>query len=138
MPARDIFHAPIKKALIADGWNITHDPLRLRWRTTDTYVDLGAEKLLAAEKGHQKIAVEIKSFLGRSMVDDLEDAVGQYALYEELLKRLEPERILYLAISQEAYANTFVDSIGEIFLESKRIRLIVVDITGEAILQWLT
>lgn len=72
------------------------------------------------------------------MVDDLEDAIGQYTLYEELLKRLEPERTLYLAISQQAYANTFVDSIGEIFLESKRIRLIVVDIKGEAILQWLT
>lgn len=138
MPARDLFHEPIKKALIADGWYITHDPLRLRWRTTDTYVDLGAEKLLAAEKNNQKIAVEIKSFLGRSVVDDLEDAIGQYSLYEELLKRLDPDRVLYLAISQQAFANIFVDSIGEVFLESKRVRLIVVDVTAEAIIQWLT
>lgn len=138
MPARDIFHTQIKHALLTDGWTITDDPLRLRWRSTDTYVDLGAEKLFAAQKGNQKIAVEIKSFLGRSIVNDLEDAVGQYALYEELLKRLEPDRILYLAISQQAYDNAFVDSIGEIFLESKRIRLLVVNIEAEVILQWLT
>ena len=65
MPAKDIYHETVKNALIKDGWTITHDPLVLRWGTTDVYVDLGAEQLLAAEKNEQKIAVEIKSFVAR-------------------------------------------------------------------------
>ncbi len=76
MPARDHDHERVRRALISDGWVITHDPLRLRWRVRDLYVDLGAERLLAAEKGQQKIAVEIKSFRGLSVVDDLEKASG--------------------------------------------------------------
>jgi hypothetical protein len=31
----------------------------------EMYVDLGAEKIIAAEKDGKKIAVEIKSFIGR-------------------------------------------------------------------------
>lgn len=137
MPAKDLYHDSVKRALQNDAWAITHDPLRLRWRTTDTYVDLGAEKLLAAQKDAQKIAVEIKTFLGRSTVDALEDAIGQFILYEELLKRLEPDRTLYLAISLDAYLNIFVDAIGEILLESKRVRLLVFDPQQEAIVKWL-
>lgn len=137
MPAKDFYHEHVKNALANDEWNITHDQLRLRWRTTDTYVDLGAEKLLGAERNNQKIAVEIKSFIGRSMVSELEDAIGQYSLYEELLQRLEPDRILYLAVSNEAYLNVFVDAIGEVFLESKRVRLLVFDPDQEVILQWV-
>ena len=47
---QDIYHDIVKNALLKDGWTITHDPLVLRWGTTDVYVDLGAEQLLAAEK----------------------------------------------------------------------------------------
>ncbi len=138
MPAKDIYHDTVKNALIEEGWYITHDPLRLRWRATDTYVDLGAERLLAAQKGNEKIAVEVKSFLGRSMVNDLEEAVGQYMLYEELLKRLEPERVLYLAITEEVYQNAFVDALGEIFLESQRLRLAVFNPDREVIVEWIS
>ena len=137
MPAKDYYHDQAKNALANDDWKITHDQLRLRWRATDTYVDLGAEKLLGAERNNQKIAVEIKSFIGRSMVSELEDAIGQYTLYEELLQRLEPDRVLYLAVPLDAYLNVFVDAIGEVFLESKRVRLLVFDPDQEVILQWV-
>jgi hypothetical protein len=73
MSARDRFHDCVRNALIKDGWVITHDPLRLPWGKKDLYVDLGAEQLLAAEKGQRQIAVEIQSFLGKSEVDDLEN-----------------------------------------------------------------
>lgn len=59
MPARDIYHQQVREALTKDGWAITHDPLRLSWGRKDVYVDLGAERLLAAEKGTQRIAVEV-------------------------------------------------------------------------------
>jgi hypothetical protein len=62
MPAKDIYHEVVKNALIKDGWQITHDPLLIRLTKKKLYVDLGAERLIAAERNTEKIAVEIKSF----------------------------------------------------------------------------
>ena len=81
MPARDKYHNAVRNALIKDGWTITHDPLRLVWGKRDMYVDLGAKKLLGAQKGERLIAVEIKSFAGASEMADLEKAVGQFSVY---------------------------------------------------------
>ena len=78
--AKDIYHEAVKIALIKDGWTITEDPLRLKFGGRMTYVDLGAEKLLAAQKEGQQIAVEVKSFLNPSPVKDLEQALGQYIM----------------------------------------------------------
>jgi hypothetical protein len=50
MPARDIYHASVKHALVKDGWIITHDPLILKLGKKDLFVDLGAMQLLAAER----------------------------------------------------------------------------------------
>lgn len=57
MPVRDRYHQSVKNALIKDGWTITDDPLHLKWGKRDMYVDLGAEKLIAAQKEGQCIAV---------------------------------------------------------------------------------
>ncbi|WP_445240167.1 element excision factor XisH family protein [Microcoleus vaginatus] len=69
MAAKDKFHNVVKIAIEKDGWTITDDPLFIRAEDVDFYIDLGAEKVLAAEKAGQKIAVEIKSFLGASEVN---------------------------------------------------------------------
>jgi hypothetical protein len=44
-----MYHDCVRRALVKDGWAITHDPLVLPFRRTDLYVDLGAEATLAAE-----------------------------------------------------------------------------------------
>ena len=63
MSAKDKFHDAVKQGLEKDGWKITHDPLRIEFGEEDKIqIDLGAEKVLGAEKSGQKIAVEIKSF----------------------------------------------------------------------------
>ncbi|MDB9323560.1 element excision factor XisH family protein [Nodularia spumigena CS-591/04] len=55
MPARDIYHSTVKNALIKDGWKIVYDPLRIRLaRGKNLFVDLGAERLLAAERETEK------------------------------------------------------------------------------------
>ncbi|WP_341527850.1 XisH family protein [Nostoc sp. UHCC 0302] len=100
MPAKDIYHNAVRNSLEKESWYITNDPFILKWGTRDLYIDLGAEKLIAAEKSGQKIAVEIKSFIGASPVADLENALGQYILYYDILSRLEPSRRLYLAVRQ--------------------------------------
>jgi hypothetical protein len=137
MPAKDIYHETVKNALIKDGWLITHDPLVLRWGATDVYVDLGAEQLLAAEKRGQKIAVEIKSFVGRSDVDDLEKALGQYLLYHDILAQREPDRILYLAVHEDVWLGIFAEPIGKLLLDNQRIKLLVFDRRAEVLLRWI-
>jgi len=100
--AKDIIHEPVKNALIKDGWIITDDPLTLKYEEVRAYVDLGAERLIAAERQNEKIAIEIKSFVGRSVIHDLEVTLGQYILYLNLLKVLEPDRKLYPPRGHEA------------------------------------
>ena len=72
MPAKDIYHDTVKNALIKDGWTITADPYGLKWGKDDLYVDMAAEKLIVAEKNEKKIAVEVKSFIGRSKMYDFQ------------------------------------------------------------------
>lgn len=102
MPAKDVYHETVRNALIADGWTITHDPFTLEMDAGENlYVDLGAERLLAAEKGIEKIAVEIKSFISFSPFSDFHNALGQYLSYKWLLEETDPERKLYLAVPAE-------------------------------------
>lgn len=77
MSARDIYHYQVKRALEKDGWIITDDPLQISLGKNDYEIDLGAEKLLGAEKNGYKIAVEIKSFIGHSIIKDFHLALGQ-------------------------------------------------------------
>ncbi|MCA2837416.1 MAG: XisH family protein [Dolichospermum sp.] len=137
MPAKDIYHDTVRTALDKDGWTITHDPLIIRWGKRDLYIDLGAEKIIAAEKDNQKIAIEIKSFVGKSSIDDLEKALGQYILYYDLLTKLKSERTLYLAIHQQAFADIFEDTIGQVLLDNKRLKLLIFDEIEEVILRWI-
>ncbi len=81
MPIRDQFHDAVRQALIKDGWIITDDPLYLSFGDVNLYVDLGAEKMLAAQKGEQQIAVEVKGFAGPSVVTEFHQAVGQFLNY---------------------------------------------------------
>jgi hypothetical protein len=55
---------------------ITDDPLRFKLGNVNFRVDLGAERLLAAERAGEKIAVEIKSFLNPSAITDFYGALG--------------------------------------------------------------
>ncbi len=66
MAAKDAFHEAVKTALQKNGWRITHDPLYINFAEVEMYIDLGAERLIAAEKEGERIAVEIKTFLGPS------------------------------------------------------------------------
>lgn len=137
MPARDVFHDVLKNALIKDGWVITHDPLRLKWGSKDMYVDLGAEQVVTAEKAGRKIAVEIKSFVGASEVQDIEQALGQYFVYRAVMAQSEPERILYLAVHNEVFVEVFKQSLGQFLILEYKVPLIVFDIKKGEILTWL-
>ncbi|MBZ8181813.1 XisH family protein [Oscillatoria salina] len=137
MPAKDIYHDPVKKALIKDGWTITNDPLTIEYGKKDLFVDLGAKKLIAAQKREQKIAVEIKSFTGASQMNDLEKAVGQYIVYQNILEETEVERRLYLAITQKTFQDIFSEPIGNLILRKNNLNLLIFQPKTEEIVQWI-
>ena len=138
MPAKDIYHQIVKDALIKDGWTITDDPLKLTIGSRSLYVDLGASKLLAAQKEDQKIAVEIKSFLSASLINDLGNALGQYVLYQNILQSTDAERILFLAIREEVYNDLFSEPIGQLLLNNQQIKLIVFNLKRQELVKWIT
>ena len=138
MPAQDIYHDAVVRVLTADGWIITHDPLSLSYGGRDLYVDLGAERTtIAAERDGQKIAVEIKSFLGSSPVRDLDEAVGQYQIYRTVLTEIDPGRVLYLAVQQRVYESLLAERFGQLIRQRLQLRLMVFDEHEESIVAWI-
>ncbi len=137
MSARNIYHDNVRRALVKDGWTITHDPLHLKIGRKNLHVDLGAQRVLAAEKREHKIAVEIQSFLGYSDILDLEQALGQFTLYHDVLKVQEPDRVLYLAVPEHVRRDLFEEPIGKVLLQNQRLRLIFFDPKREELLQWI-
>jgi len=135
--ARDAFHNIVKNALQRDGWGITHDPYPLQAGSFDLAIDLGAEKVIAAQQGDRKIAVEIKSFLGPSKITEFYAALGQFIAYRAALQVQEKERILYLAVPGDIYSRFFVTPFIEEIVEQNQLYLLIYDVDQEVIKRWI-
>ncbi|MBE9057759.1 XisH family protein [Sphaerospermopsis sp. LEGE 08334] len=137
MAAKDKFHTVVRRALEKEEWKITDDPLRLEVGGTKFEIDLGAEQLLAAERGKEKIAVEIKTFLSDSPLTDYHAALGQFLNYRLALEISDPIRILYLAVPIGVYESFFKREFAQISIERYQIKQIIYDPIEEVILQWI-
>lgn len=137
MPAKNIYHDAVCEALVADGWTITDDPLFLSFGRDKLYVDLAADRgAIAAERNGEQIAVEIQSFLSKSGVADLQQAVGQYVIYRLVLAELQPERSLFMAVSQPTYDDLMAARLGRTVIEKLGIRIAVCDMTDRRVVKW--
>jgi hypothetical protein len=138
MSAKDIFHGVVKIALQKDGWQITNDPLTISVGGVNLSIDLAAQKLIGAEREGQKIAVEVKSFLEKSSaISEFHTALEQFINYRGALKRLQPERVLYLAIPLTTYKTFFqLDFPKEMILENS-VKMLIYDVEKEVIFQWI-
>lgn len=136
--AEDFFHDLVKRALQQEGWQIVADPLRLEWEEVKLEIDLAADRVVAADRGNEKIAVEIKSFLGQSTVYSFHGAVGQFISYRTILNEKEPERKLYLAVPLDTYRSFFTKSFTQAVIQQNQIPLIVYSVAEEAIEQWIS
>jgi hypothetical protein len=115
MPVRDTYHDIVVRALEADGWTITADPLWLAYGNRDFYVDLAADYTALA----------------------LEQAIGQFVLYRAVLAQLEPARRLYLAIPESIYDELFTSRFGELVLRDVALSLFTFDVSTERIVRWI-
>jgi hypothetical protein len=136
MSAKDIFHDAVRKGLEKESWVITDDPLRIRSGRVDMQIDLGAERIIAAEKGEEKIAVEIKSFVSSSNISEFHTALGQFLNYRLALKKQQPDRFLYLAVPQGVYETFFKLPFIEEVIDHFQLSLLIYDPNNEVISLW--
>ncbi|MEZ4658995.1 MAG: element excision factor XisH family protein [Caldilineaceae bacterium] len=137
MAQKDIYHDTVITALDKDGWKITDDPFQVYVGEKRLSMDLGAERLISAEKGTRKIVVEIKSFLSRSDVKDLQQALGQYVMYHQVLVSQNIDRALYLAIPYRVYESLFQIELGQLLLQNDWFHLIVFDEREKVLIKWI-
>jgi hypothetical protein len=139
MPARNIHHDAVIQALQADGWTITDDPLLLRSGDRRLFIDLGAERMtIGAERGNERIAVEIASFVADSLVRDLQEAVGQFVVYRALLSRAEPDRTLFLAVPTQVDESVLSEPLGQVVATDVQLRVLVFDAQEQKVVRWIT
>lgn len=135
MAQLDKIHEVVKNALIKDGWTITAENFQMRFKELKLYGDMEAHKIFA-EKGTRKIVVEVKSFIGISVMSEFQKALGQYRIYKSVLSQLKPEAKVYLAISESAYNKFFTGEGIQFIIEQERLSFFVVDLKSEVITQW--
>ncbi|WP_271254656.1 element excision factor XisH family protein [Pseudanabaena sp. Chao 1811] len=134
--AKDLFHQAVKQALIKDGWIITNDPLTIRIDRVKLEIDLGAEKVFAAEKDGQKIAVEVKSFINPSNISDFHNALGQFLSYRLALQMTEPDRMIYLAVPIDVFDTFFQERFTQAAISQYDLKIIAYEPNTEEIIQW--
>jgi hypothetical protein len=134
--AKDRFHYAVRTALEKQGWTITADPYEISVGDVDFEIDLAAE-MLAAERAGEKIAVEIKSFIGGSNVSEFHTALGQFLNYKFALEEADPQRKLYLAVPESIYKSFFQRRFTRLVIERTQIKLLIYDEKQEVIVQWL-
>jgi XisH protein len=138
MSAKDVFHEVVKIALQKDGWQITHDPLLFNVGGVKMSIDLvAAQKLIAAEKENEKIAVEVKSFLEKSSaISEFHTALGQFINYRGALRQRDPERILYLAVPLTTYTTFFQLDFPREMVEENEVKMVIYNVESEVIVEW--
>lgn len=136
MPAVDFIHGSVKSALAKSGWTITDDPFTIPFAEVVLFADLGAERPIGAFRGDERIVVEAKSFRGRSAMHEFETALGQYLIYRVYMQTIAPERKVYLAISDRVYQGFFQQRAIQAVLQEYGVRLLVVDLEREEIVEW--
>lgn len=98
-------------------------------------IDLGAERLIAAEKNNEKIAVEVKSFL-TSILHSFHQTLGQYLDYRDALEESKIDREIFIALSEETYNKIHSFPFIMRRIEKYDLKIIVVDIENQKIIAW--
>jgi hypothetical protein len=68
---------------------------------------------------------------------DLEEAVGQYQVYEAVLAATQPGRALYLAAPRRIHETLLTEKLGQLIIPRLGLRLLIFDEKSERVHQWI-
>ena len=114
----------------------SNTPYVIEYEDLTLFADLGAERILAAQRDDDRIVVEVKSFTGRSAVREFQTALGQFELYRGILEATEPDRVLYLAVSDVIYDSFIQRPAIQLIVRRNSLKFVVVNLENEEIVQW--
>ncbi|MCC7506346.1 MAG: fatty-acid oxidation protein subunit alpha [Saprospiraceae bacterium] len=134
--AKDFFHGTVQDVLLNEGFAITHDPYVMRKYDPQWELDFGAEKVIAAESGFLKIAVEVKSYFEDSFAHAFHGILGQYLNYRLALDMVEPDRKMLLAVPEDIYLSEFSRQGIRNSIHFYDVRLIVYNPIDKTVLRW--
>jgi glucose-6-phosphate 1-dehydrogenase len=137
MSAKDVFHDAVKSALQKEGWQVADKQLKVTWEKVELDIDLAADRLLSADRGNEKIAVEVNSFLENSTLYSFHTALGQFINYRTALRQQESDRILYLGVPQDTYETFFQQPFTQAVIQENRLRLVIYSPEREEIVLWM-
>lgn len=133
MPAKDIYHDAVVNALQKADWNINDEQVAL---------DIGVRRLwldLQVSSSDNTRLIEVKSFIySGSDIAYLMSAIGQYTLYQSILRRLTINYDLYLAVPVAAYQTLLQEPVGQSVIEYTSLNLLVYHPKEEMVEQWVS
>ena len=136
MPIRDSCHHQVMNALRKASWIVDESQVFLRADGLTFFADIQAQHTNGSVQ--QIIIVEVKCFSDeRFDQDELYRAIGQYLIYRSVLQIRAPQLPLYLAIPSSVYDRLFRKSVVQNVIMDNQIKLLVIDVDLEEIIQWV-
>jgi len=138
MAALDQCEGEIIQALQKDGWEVSEKPYAIRIVGRSIFADMSLKRIKGGE--HEEIIiVEVKCFTNPSAdLQELYTAIGQYHFYRIALTLKRSSLPLYLAIPHQAYQRLIKQPSISALFQSGGVKLVVVDIEQEEIVQWIS
>jgi len=137
MPAIDQCEDQVVRALQKAGWYVTHQPFAIqidKSRAGYVYADL---RLRQATNDQAIIVVEVKCFSStRTQLDEFYQAVGQYVSYRNALSMNNMSLPVYLSVPLSVYDTFFQIPLIASVVDDMRIKLLVIDLRKEEVIQW--
>jgi hypothetical protein len=137
MPKKDKFHETVKIALEKEQWHITNDPLFVPTKGgANFFIDLGAERIIGAEKNGETIAVEIKSFGGSSPMYTFYEILGQFLIYKMALQEQAKLWDLFIAISDIGFKKLDDSPIFSKAMQAYQLKFIIIHPSSQSVIEW--
>ena len=137
MSAKDKFHEQVKRALIKDRWTVTDDPSEVTSEGRTFIVDLGGGTLDPSRSRGGEDCDRGQEFSQFFSDYRFYGALGQFSTYRLALEREDPDRVLYLAVPENAYETFFRSPFMRIAIEEFQLLLIVYEPKKEIVVQWI-
>ncbi len=133
MPVLDDCHPQVVKALQKAGLSVNALPYVLRFnRRRRVMIDIEAQRA-----GQTVLLMEVKCFPDTSAeTTELYVAIGQYLVYRGLLKERNIQLPLFLAVPFHAYSGVF-QLMAMPAIRENNIKIVVIDMVKEEIVEWL-